>query len=665
MDSSIVPRKRRLIDDYFSPAPVRSTTSDRVAQAQVSASSAACPSTSKLRLIRDEIPDSDASDGDDMLNWRNLGPFKSPFKISTHDMVNKALDPYDSDAELDDSDIESAKEKEALESDPEYSVSDEDDDYYDVEIANQTDLSPEKGDSSQLDNSVAVFCSSADFNRPFAVLLRGIIQFLMNWAQKDIPIDYSLRAMKPSYWKAFRDLDIDTWLEKYLKAIPEQVQALFEKESWSFDDLFALPSFKKIPKRQGVYGIFFRSEHNGQEKEMGYVGAAPSGLKRRFDAHNGIIRYTRAGTVHSSMKNVRLYRHAGRSEFPLEFSFKVLAVFDEYTEQGYVYMLEGISMVLLRTFHLQFERRTNTQASFDLFNQVCDNFGITRQLFGLNMAWCLTQKFPHPLCSVPSPCQNPACDTMTFPSGMKSSCDRRVSYKGDPSNGFLCYWCHNNQSGELLPDAEAIAKRNRRRDEKQGLIDPICDGCHRPKSEIIKDNSHYVNTQVLIKSPNKDGKRYCMYCYNFLKRNKEEPSSEEIRKLLKGQQIRRALEKGECKSCQNCGFTPPLNHSDESDEQKLTYHKPTEKVLCFRCRDHYYGKGKLRLPLSDAAQEKRRQIKKAENRGETIKCYLCPNTCVKGKAVVSLWAVGPVCQRKRCLASYKAENARLKALHAS
>ncbi|QKX62732.1 uncharacterized protein TRUGW13939_09894 [Talaromyces rugulosus] len=577
MDSSIVPRKRRLINDYFSPAhaPVRSTPSDRIAQAQVSASSAAGPSTSK-RLMRDEIPDSEASDGDgmpDFTKWRNLGSFKSPLKIPADDMVGKALEPYDSVAELDDSDIESAKEKKALESDPEYSVSDEEDDD-DDEIANQTDPSPEKGDSSQLDNSVAVFCSSADFKRPFA---------------KDIPIDCSLRAMNPSYWKAFRDLDIDTWLEKYLKAIPEQVQALFEKESWSFDVLFALPSFKKIPKRQGVYGIFFQSEHHGQEKEMGYVGAAPTGLKKRFDAHNETIRYTRVGTVHSSKKDMCLYRHAGRSEFPFEFSFKVLAVFDGYTEQSYVYMLEGIFMVLLRTFYLLFENKTNTQASFDLFNQ----------------------------------------------------------------------------SGELLPDAEAIAKRNRRRDEKQGLIDPICDGCHRPKSEIIKDNSHNVSTQVLINSLHKDGKRYCMYCYNFVKQNKEEPSSEEIGKLFRGERIRRALEKGEYKACQNCGFTPPLNHSDESDEQKLKYHKPTEKVLCFRCREHYSGHGTLRVPFADAVQEKRRQIKEAENRGETIKCYLCPNTCVKGKAVVSQWAVGPVCQRRRCLASYKAENARLKALHAS
>lgn len=141
---------------------------------------------------------------------------------------------------------------EYLESGSEYQDSDESDD----ELDDQTAVSLEEEDDSLHVDNTLVFSSSVDYERRFAIVLRQVIMVLMNFAQSDIRDDPKTQALHPGYWYLLRDFNIDTWFEKFLKAVPDQVQALFDQEIWSFEDLLALPSSIGI-KRQGVYGIFF------------------------------------------------------------------------------------------------------------------------------------------------------------------------------------------------------------------------------------------------------------------------------------------------------------------------------------------------------------------------------------------------------------------------
>jgi hypothetical protein len=52
----------------------------------------------------------------------------------------------------------------------------------------------------------------------------------------------------------------------------------------------------------------------------------------------------------------------------------VLAAFDdmEHIERGYILLLEGLFMILFRTFHLQRSSKWATRASSRLFSKVCE-----------------------------------------------------------------------------------------------------------------------------------------------------------------------------------------------------------------------------------------------------------------------------------------------------
>lgn len=243
---------------------------------------------------------------------------------------------------------------------------------------------------------------------------------------------------------------------------------------------------------------------------MAYVGAATSTFSKRIGGHKRVIeKFLKGRPLSDKEKSLCLYKHFCHHDIPHDSSYKLLAVFDEFVEQKYVYLFEGIFMVLLRTFYLRFTGKMTTQSSFDLFNEVCESTGVNRRIFGLNEAWCLRQPCPHPAFSKPSPRRAPGCGDMTYPNGMsdkKGQKDRRPFVAGKPEMGFICDACASfkRRTGKL-PDAKILERRAILRDERDGLSDPVCNDCGRYRSEIRSQRFYF--------SPHDNGKRYCHDCW--------------------------------------------------------------------------------------------------------------------------------------------------------
>ncbi|GFF89172.1 hypothetical protein IFM53868_05749 [Aspergillus udagawae] len=100
----------------------------------------------------------------------------------------------------------------------------------------------------------------------FAVILRKTISQLVDWAKEH---DYTVMSPKDmavtwGFWRLLCRVSVDFLVDLILPGVPLQVQALFEKETWSLEDLLSLPPAGD-DKRQGIYGNFVTGQIKNSE----------------------------------------------------------------------------------------------------------------------------------------------------------------------------------------------------------------------------------------------------------------------------------------------------------------------------------------------------------------------------------------------------------------
>ncbi|KAF4239149.1 hypothetical protein CNMCM6805_006521 [Aspergillus fumigatiaffinis] len=283
----------------------------------------------------------------------------------------------------------------------------------------------------------------------FAVILQKSISQLVEWAKEQ---DYSVmspkdramspkdRAMTRGFWRLLCRVSVDFLVELILPAVPLQVQALFEKETWSLEDLLSLPSAGD-DNRQGIYGNFVTGQIKNPS-DIGcdaYVGSSKC-LAQRVSKHLSIAQNHSLDSLPQNSKRSLHYRQICRDG--AQSDFKLLVAFDQPVEEGYLHLVEGIFMVLLGTY----------RESLDL---------PLISWRGMNAAWPLYQGFYNRAARSPSECSNPDCDMMTFPRHLR------------PDDAPKSRRQHSNPEDPLGPYTESFSTRSQSVWRREKLLEEM------------------------------------------------------------------------------------------------------------------------------------------------------------------------------------------------
>lgn len=91
----------------------------------------------------------------------------------------------------------------------------------------------------------------------FKDLIRGVITQLKHWAcQEDKGDDTAEWAMSPGCVDLLQRVDVEFLVDLFMPGVPEDVQSLFLKNTWTLPDLLALPEVTDHDHRKGVSANF-------------------------------------------------------------------------------------------------------------------------------------------------------------------------------------------------------------------------------------------------------------------------------------------------------------------------------------------------------------------------------------------------------------------------
>jgi hypothetical protein len=313
--------------------------------------------------------------------------------------------------------------------------------------------------------TMGAYSSSQSSSRIFEDALRQVIVSLSDWARSlDLKsMHVSRRPLSFGFWVLLRKVSVDFLVSLYLPAIPYEVQVLFEKDTWSNSDLLSL-SHAEDDLRQGIY-CDFASVALGTSVCDAYIGSSQS-LRFRISAHLKIAKRSVADLPRGIRKS---FHYRAICQDGVQANFRKLAAFNLPVELGYLSLLEGIFMILFRTYNYPgYTSKWAPKVTYDVVQEISKSLRIPvlPSLWqGMNASWTLYQGFKNTGNKSQSPCGNPHCDRMTYPKGSllpegettkqgRSHCD-----SGDPLGPYVCGFCTEYRSRwKQLPDAAALAK---------------------------------------------------------------------------------------------------------------------------------------------------------------------------------------------------------------
>ncbi|RHZ66819.1 hypothetical protein CDV55_103654 [Aspergillus turcosus] len=233
-------------------------------------------------------------------------------------------------------------------------------------------------------------------NSDFVALLRDLISELVQWAKAHnvLEMDSEHRPMTLGYWSLLGRLSVDFAVSLFLPGIPEEVQALFRKgkKEWSREDFLSLPSAKD-DGRQGIYANFATGDLRREDEEFDvYVGSARH-LKKRIGCHLAMAEKHSVTNLPEQYKRSFHYRQICRNG--VQSNFRRLAAFDRPIEPGYLLLLEGIFMILFKTYQYPgYCCQYATMSSYKLTEEIMNLLDIPSVPWrGMNAAWPLRQGF--------------------------------------------------------------------------------------------------------------------------------------------------------------------------------------------------------------------------------------------------------------------------------
>lgn len=492
-------------------------------------------------------------------------------------------------------------------------------------------LDEEKLEEDGLGNAEA-----GTFDEAFERMLRKMLQSLIGWVKAQ---DY--RAFKqlhsehrPVTFTMFHVLgkvSIDFLLKLYLAAIPLQVQQVLTKKTWTREDFLSLPNVKDNDMRPGIYGDFATGELSG-DPQLGveaYVGSTIK-LARRVRQHEAIGRNHTPATLPKKNRNSFHYQQICRSG--VSSNFRVLAVFREHVEPGYLTLLEGIMMIILGSYNNPgYTTKYNPASSYDLVSTIRKSVSLPKIPWtGLNAAFSLKQGFVAASVKKPSKCCNPACSNMTYrpqdvPEG-ESRTKRLLEDPGNPLGGFICGACGNyRQRHGRLPDAALIMRLATIRNLRQiHGDDASCHNCGVLESEIRKgtglsaDGTKTYTWKVAHQGHSSyPGKVFCGPCIGFLNSKGRLRTQDEVQQLKAARALKKSRKTGNTPQCENCGaIEGGLGVSGKMGIRE-------GQTLCTACVSYVSKHGKMRDPGCQRQSEARAQAELDRKAGRPVTCKHC------------------------------------------
>ncbi|KAH6689919.1 hypothetical protein BKA61DRAFT_717529 [Leptodontidium sp. MPI-SDFR-AT-0119] len=267
-------------------------------------------------------------------------------------------------------------------------------------------------------------------------------------------------AMTRSFWELLRKVSHQFLMDMYCRAIPPYCQVVLGKAAWTYEDFLSLPDNWDLESRKGVYGNFPFS-HGAPSNDGEHECCVGSSLNRRGTRARILVHVKRSSLtlmelVDNKDAHSAHYQYTCRTQ--VECNFRILAAFDNHSiPKGYVFLLEGIFMILLRTYNNPgYTSRWTSLASYVLVKEISDNANLPAMKWkGLNRAWPLCQGFRNGDAHTASPCEH--CNTMTQP----AKHTRYLANSEDPlGGGYHCQRCYvfRRDTGRL-PIEEELRKR--------------------------------------------------------------------------------------------------------------------------------------------------------------------------------------------------------------
>jgi hypothetical protein len=205
-------------------------------------------------------------------------------------------------------------------------------------------------------------------------------------------------------------------MKKFLTAYSLPLQDLVASGEWTIDGFLALPETIG-DLRQGIYGNF--PTGGPSRPEIGceaYVGSAKVLNERNYTDTSGHSAIARKYSPDSLPKKYRRSLHYNDICRPrVKNNFRVLSVFREPAQRGYLNLLEGVNMIIFGTYNdLGRYHKFASKASYDLVRTVHSFLELPEVIWrGLNAAWAFYQGLPAKSVEEASPCTNKACGRMT------------------------------------------------------------------------------------------------------------------------------------------------------------------------------------------------------------------------------------------------------------
>lgn len=372
--------------------------------------------------------------------------------------------------------------------------------------------------------------------QPFSRILYDLLKDLVLWSET-CPVGRNHGAFRALMNEV--GTSIQRVVDVYLLAIPMAVQALFESENWSFDDLMSLRDANAIRSR-GVYLHVFQREYQGRLREMAYVGYSQC-INNRLEGHETIIAKGKLeGRLPKLYCQSRHYQHAVHANDSS--SYKTLAIVDDTLDTRLLILLESVFMILFQTVRYPGYTTTyNLMESYDSLGRLSQTLGIVSPLFGLNMTLSVFQAMPHPWSHLDLPCIS--CQEMTYPSHhLPTKTTRRPFDSKDPSKGYICDPCRRfKRSHNRLPTREEInEQRGQALHLQEGSSHTSCEICDDIFSEIVTESEGYIHRRHI------DGKWCCNPCYKYFESHERFPTAEEIKARKNRRTAKEATQCGEC-----------------------------------------------------------------------------------------------------------------------
>lgn len=186
--------------------------------------------------------------------------------------------------------------------------------------------------------------------RRFVQILYNCLLVLKSWAE-EVKLSGVAREQRPmtlGYWVLLRRLSLELIVSMLLAGIPEEVQAFFEKETWSVEDFLSLPLVAG-DQRSGIYSDFATGDLRRKDADNAceaYVGSAKN-LRRRVGVHLKIAEKSVDQIPNEHKKSFHYRRICREGVRP---HFRKLAAFTRPIERGYLNLLERIFVLLLGTY---------------------------------------------------------------------------------------------------------------------------------------------------------------------------------------------------------------------------------------------------------------------------------------------------------------------------